>query len=59
VVVFEVVDLGAEDSALYLGPRLQAEHLWGQDGESNRGLFTLGLEIRWVTFDTTGNSWGF
>ena len=56
--VFEVADLQAEDSALYLGPRLQAEHIWGQDEEKNRGLFTLGLELRWVTFDTTGNSWG-
>ena len=55
--VFRVTDRQAENSAVYLGPRFHAEHLWGQGAEDNRALFTLGLEVRWVTFDTTRSGW--
>lgn len=56
--VAQVMNLGAEHAGLYLGPRLQAEHVWGVGEESSRGLFTLGLCLRWVTFDTSSARFG-
>jgi hypothetical protein len=53
-----VASLGAEHSALFLGPRLQVENVWGVGDESSRGLFTLGACLRWVAFDTTSDRFG-
>jgi len=50
--LWKIVDLGAEDSALYLGPRLQAET------DLVRGRFMLGLCLTWITYDTMRGNWG-
>jgi hypothetical protein len=55
--LFPIVDLGGEDSKLMIGPRLQTEYLFGAGDEAGRGLFSLGIVVRWVAFDTTNNRW--
>ena len=42
-----------EGSALFLGPRLQIERLWGSSTAPSRTLFSLALELRWLLMDTT------
>jgi hypothetical protein len=50
--------LGAESSALYIGPRLQLERLQNRDRlVPDRTLLSLLVTLRWVTFDTTGGSY--
>ena len=60
-VLFRLKRTGGEKGGLLLGPRLSIEGL--DRGPSPPGqpsalaLFQLGLVLRWLTFDTTGNSW--
>ena len=55
--LWSVRELGGEKSRLLLGPRIFAEYLAGPAGGPDRGLFGIGLELRYVAFDTTGNRW--
>lgn len=52
----KLTGLGGEKSFLALGPRLQAEVLL-LPGGTVAGTFSLGLALKWVSFDTTANRW--
>ena len=60
-VLFRVARTGGEAGSFLLGPRLSAEAMIVDsstpEGQRGVGLFELGLVLRWVMFDTTGNSW--
>lgn len=54
--VFRFDDTGGERGFLAIGPRLRVEALALPDGSWAGGV-SLGVELRWVSFDTTGNRW--
>jgi hypothetical protein len=47
--MFPLARMGGEDSRLALGPVAQAEYVLGPD----RGVFSFGLAVSWIMFDTT------
>jgi hypothetical protein len=58
-VLFFLKPMGGEHGRLLLGPRLAVEGGQGWTSSNTEGLIQLDLVLRWVTFDTTGNSWAF
>jgi hypothetical protein len=56
--LFRAKKLHSESAGIYIGPRVSMEYIArGAPAEVDRGLFSLALVVRWVVFDTTGNSW--
>jgi hypothetical protein len=56
--LWKIARLGAENSALYLGPRLQVESILNTGDIQSRVWFSLGLCFTWITYDTTRGNWG-
>ncbi|MFO0749613.1 MAG: hypothetical protein U1F43_28675 [Myxococcota bacterium] len=53
-VVFQMSS-GAEHGGLFIGPRVAVEAFDGSDGSA--ALVQVDLVLRWVLFDSSGNSW--
>jgi hypothetical protein len=51
--LIDVAELSSDGGAIQLGPRVQAEYLFGEEGVGRRGLFGASLVARWVLFGTT------
>ena len=60
-VLFRLRRTGGEKGSLLLGPRFSMEVVDLDpslpEGKGTVALFQLGVVVRWITFDTTANSW--
>lgn len=60
-VLFRVQRTGGENGSVLLGPRFSMEVVDLDpslpEGKGAVALFQLGVVVRWITFDTTANSW--